>query len=77
MDRRTLLKTLGIGIPAFAGMPLAARRAAGEEASTPSPSGGALGAAVHTYQSPQTGFFVNAYLVETPPASSSSTARSR
>jgi glyoxylase-like metal-dependent hydrolase (beta-lactamase superfamily II) len=66
MDRRTLLKTVGIGIPAFAGMPLAARRAAGEEAATPWPAAGALGAAVHTYQSPQTGFFVNAYLVETP-----------
>src|SRR5262249_36216713 len=56
----------GIGIPAVAGMSLVARRAAGEEAVTPSPAGGAPGAAVHTYQSPQTGFFVNAYLVETP-----------
>ena len=66
MDRRTLLKTFGIGIPAFAGLPLAAHCAAAEAAATPSPAGSALGTAVHTYQSPQTGFFVNAYLVETP-----------
>jgi len=66
MDRRTLLKTFGIGIPALAGMPLAARRAAGEEAATPAPASGALGATIHTYQSPPTGFFVNAYLVEMP-----------
>ena len=66
MDRRTLLKTFGISIPACAGLPLAARGAAAEEAATPSPAGGALGATVHTYQSPQSGFFVNAYLVETP-----------
>lgn len=65
MDRRRLLKTLGSGIPAFAGLPLASRGAVAEEASTPSPTGGALGA-VHSYHSPQTGFFVNAYLVETP-----------
>jgi glyoxylase-like metal-dependent hydrolase (beta-lactamase superfamily II) len=66
MDRRKLLKTVGSGIPAVAGLPFAARGVAAEEASTLSPAGGALGAAVHTYQSPQTGFFVNAYLVETP-----------
>lgn len=66
MERRTLLKTLGIGIPAVAGMPLAARRAAGEKAANPVPAGGAFGATIHTYQSPPTGFFVNAYLVETP-----------
>ena len=66
MERRTLLKTFGIGIPAFAGLPLAARRAVAEEESTPWPASSALGAAVHTYHSPQTGFFVNAYLVETP-----------
>jgi glyoxylase-like metal-dependent hydrolase (beta-lactamase superfamily II) len=66
MDRRTLLKTAGIGIPAVAAIPLATRRAAGEGAAAPAPAGGALGATVHTYQSPPTGFFVNAYLVETP-----------
>ena len=66
MDRRRLLKTVGSGIPAVAGLPRAVRGAAAEEASTQSPAGGALGAVVHTYQSPQTGFFVNAYLIETP-----------
>ena len=66
MERRTLLKTFGIGIPAFAGLPLAAHCAAAEAAATPSPADSVLGAAVHTSQSPQTGFFVNAYLVETP-----------
>ena len=57
---------LGSGIPAFAGLPLAAHCAAAEVAATPSPAGNVLGAAVHTYHSPQPGFFVNAYLVETP-----------
>jgi glyoxylase-like metal-dependent hydrolase (beta-lactamase superfamily II) len=64
MDRRTLLKTIGIGAPALGGLSL--RPALGVAAATPArvQAAGDFAASVHTYQSGPTGLYVNSYLVE-------------
>jgi glyoxylase-like metal-dependent hydrolase (beta-lactamase superfamily II) len=61
VDRRTLFKGLGVGAGALAGLPLA--RTVAEHEGTPSMQD--VAATVHTYQAGPSGFYVNAYLVET------------
>lgn len=61
MDRRNMLKTLGVGAGALAGLPVTRTLAS---QGTPVAASNAV-TGIHTYQAGPSGFYVNAYLVET------------